>query len=315
MADADAPTLAHLTTVRNARDLASAAPPGALAPHRLFRAACPAGAHPADIHLLVRRLGVRTLVDLRSATERAADPPDCVLMPFSGETGGGGGDTATCPRLVSTPILEPRPFRRALLGALPLGAAARVAAWSLIGRRDRARATAVASLNAGGLPLLYRTMLLSGGPAFGGALRAIAQAAEAGGAVLFFCRLGKDRTGLLAALLLTCLGAGREGVLADYSRSEADPAALGIALGGLERADGGRDSLAGLDAAAFGHAPREAMGAALDFLEARFGGVHPYLTKRCGFGPAWRARLAAAATAPKAAAGVAVSGEGERARL
>lgn len=42
---------------------------------------------------------------------------------------------------------------------------------------------------------------------------------------------GKDRTGLLAALLLSVLGAGREAVLDDYERSDAFHV---VALAGLE---------------------------------------------------------------------------------
>ncbi len=39
------------------------------------------------------------------------------------------------------------------------------------------------------------------------------------GPVMFHCFLGKDRTGLLAALLLSCAGVGRDDIVDDYSAS------------------------------------------------------------------------------------------------
>lgn len=49
----------------------------------------------------------------------------------------------------------------------------------------------------------------------------ITEAAEAGEPLLFFCRVGKDRTGVLAALILACCGAKPEEIIADYHRYEA----------------------------------------------------------------------------------------------
>lgn len=46
----------------------------------------------------------------------------------------------------------------------------------------------------------------------------ITEAAEAGEPLLFFCKIGKDRTGVLAALLLSCCGAKPEEIIADYHR-------------------------------------------------------------------------------------------------
>src|SRR5262249_37690937 len=39
---------------------------------------------------------------------------------------------------------------------------------------------------------------------------------ERGGAVIIHCAIGKDRTGILSALLLTLLGVDRETIFADY---------------------------------------------------------------------------------------------------
>jgi protein-tyrosine phosphatase len=55
---------------------------------------------------------------------------------------------------------------------------------------------------------------------FGAAIAAIADAPD--GVVLFHCAGGKDRTGLIAALLLRLAGATIEDVAADYALSEAN---------------------------------------------------------------------------------------------
>lgn len=43
-------------------------------------------------------------------------------------------------------------------------------------------------------------------------------ALEARQPCLFFCKLGKDRTGLMAALVLAACGASDEEIVADYTR-------------------------------------------------------------------------------------------------
>ena len=61
---------------------------------------------------------------------------------------------------------------------------------------------------------IYRLALTERGAEFATILRIIAQAE---GAVLFHCTAGKDRTGMIAALLLLLAGATRDTVIADYA--------------------------------------------------------------------------------------------------
>lgn len=94
--------------------------------------------------------------------------------------------------------------------------------------------------------------------------------------MLFHCTAGKDRTGLVAALLLDVLGVDREDVLDDYERSALDhrPAEL---LASFERFSGWDippEALAGLLAA-----PREVMSSVLDTLDDRYGGAERYLSE------------------------------------
>ena len=46
----------------------------------------------------------------------------------------------------------------------------------------------------------------------------IRAAAERGEATLFFCKIGKDRTGLMAALVLAACGATNDEIISDYNR-------------------------------------------------------------------------------------------------
>ena len=71
----------------------------------------------------------------------------------------------------------------------------------------------------------YEFILGTAGSQFVVALRLIAEAGHR--PLVFQCMAGKDRTGLLAALLLGLLGASQETIVADYARSsDAIPAML-----------------------------------------------------------------------------------------
>jgi protein-tyrosine phosphatase len=75
----------------------------------------------------------------------------------------------------------------------------------------------------GGAPALmanlYRRFVSGDGPraAFARALRLVASPTEL--PLLFHCTVGKDRTGWLAAVVLTALGVERDAILADYLRT------------------------------------------------------------------------------------------------
>jgi protein-tyrosine phosphatase len=103
---------------------------------------------------------------------------------------------------------------------------------------------------------LYREALELDAARFGEAFGVLA---EADGAVVFHCVGGKDRTGLLAGLLLRLVGVPREEVEADYFRSD-------VRLRHDERAprnDGGT--------------PRNVINRVIDETEARHGSTAAYL--------------------------------------
>lgn len=141
------------------------------------------------------------------------------------------------------------------------------------------------------LAALYR-MLLDRAQ---GQLRAVlAAVAEAEGGVLVHCTAGKDRTGVVAALLLALAGVPDAVIVEDYTLTGGYIAPLLARL----RAEAAH---AGYDAAQFERmleARPEAMAAMLAYLAERYGGAEAYATA-IGLSPreieALRARLGGAA--------------------
>jgi protein-tyrosine phosphatase len=105
---------------------------------------------------------------------------------------------------------------------------------------------------------------------------------------VFHCHAGKDRTGVVAALLLEALGVDRETVLDDYELT-ARYRLRTHQEGTYQRLlDLGMSAEA---AAGVLTAPRWAMHEALDHLDDRYGGVDRYLTGPAAMGPHALARL------------------------
>jgi protein-tyrosine phosphatase len=98
-------------------------------------------------------------------------------------------------------------------------------------------------------------------------------------ALIFHCAAGKDRTGLVAALLLAALGVSEHDILVDYELTNRYRSAWRIAQLRPELAARGVD----IDVmTAYFSAPREAMVAALQALAADHGTLEGYLTGPAG---------------------------------
>jgi protein-tyrosine phosphatase len=132
---------------------------------------------------------------------------------------------------------------------------------------------------------MYRQFVAeaAGRAAFAGAMALIAEHAARGVPVLFHCTAGKDRTGWLAAVLLSALGADRATVLEDYLLTN-------------ERSATGRGAearvrlLATLRRVLGEHQPiepllevrEEYLDAAFDEAEARYGSMPAFLAEGLG---------------------------------
>jgi protein-tyrosine phosphatase len=119
----------------------------------------------------------------------------------------------------------------------------------------------------------YTEMLDDAAPQIIGALEALA-APEARPAV-FHCTAGKDRTGLLSALVLLLLGVPEETVVADYALSGAAMARLREKL--LVKYPDGREAITSANEV-FSADPSN-MVSLLKYLQARYGSVAGYASK------------------------------------
>ena len=159
--------------------------------------------------------------------------------------------------------------------------------WS---RDDVPRFDAAAHSEVEFLTFAYATMLAEGGDRFGAAIRRLA----APGALpaIFHCAAGKDRTGIMAALLLAGLGVDDDVIVADY----------GLTAAGIERMKAwlgrhfpDRAQLMAETPSAFFAAHPEAMQRTLDAIRRQHGSVARYLG-RVGVDAAVLATLADALT-------------------
>ena len=117
----------------------------------------------------------------------------------------------------------------------------------------------------------YRLMLREARTEVGAIVQALARAEDGG--VLFYCHTGKDRTGLIAALLLAVLGVPHDDVADDYAVSLECLRPLQAEW--LEHGPGERSDREAEDAK-FSARP-EIMQAVLRHVEEEYGGAEAYL--------------------------------------
>jgi protein-tyrosine phosphatase len=118
------------------------------------------------------------------------------------------------------------------------------------------------------MPERYALMLDRRQEALGVIIEGIA---SADGPVLFHCFAGKDRTGLVAALLLSVAGVDPEAIGADYAETDVQLASKyeeWLAKAAPERLATMRDEL---------RCPPEWILSTLEHLERKWGGVEAYL--------------------------------------
>ncbi len=123
----------------------------------------------------------------------------------------------------------------------------------------------------------YQVILESFPGRFADAVGAVTEVVvdDRAGAVAFHCAVGKDRTGLLTALLLGSLGASDDTVVADYTRSSAAVAVQVSWLWSMGHPAGQVDD-DHLEIGLWSARP-ETMRRTLDWLAVEYGGSAPYL--------------------------------------
>jgi len=312
VAPSTAPSTLGLESVKNTRDLADAF--DGVAPGRVFRTATPGGASAADAVAILDDLGVTALLDLRSEDEFEPDlgpvQSSFELLRFDRDDAqlrrawASRAETAFAERRrvrFHAPLLDYDRYYAHIyenMSAWEKAQAVVYTAQAKLVDDANQRRLFVGKVNAGGLPLLNEVMLASSGEEIRAALEVVACAGpgaggtagaagdRGGGALAFYCKAGKDRTGVVAALALKCCGASDAEVVADYRRSDAAGTAAALGGGRIERG-------LSIDYSRFRGAPREVMEGVLERIRREHGSVEKYLD-RIGFDAVARARLARA---------------------
>ena len=293
--------LSKLENVLNARDFASAT--SRIAPGRMYRSGNPANGTLNDVKTLRLELGLQQMLDFRSSEEHREDNNGWSLMLSNGnitcyDVNGNvssiaidrnaalaGVDLPTC-ELHRLSLLERDRFIKALLWRLSPWKVAQALGYKLFGYEEEMRLTLVPEINRGGLPLVYKILLDTASADIRRSLELVADGAESCKPQLIFCRLGKDRTGLVSALILASCGATEEEIVADYALSDGIDQ---VALGGLEK----MKETQGMDQRLFASAPPEAMEEVFQYARDTYGGIRQYMSS-IGFGEEQQKRLAKA---------------------
>lgn len=102
--------------------------------------------------------------------------------------------------------------------------------------------------------------------------------ANADGPVIFHCQKGKDRTGLVAMLLQSCLGSSHEEIVQTYAES-------GPLIGESATSESNSESKSSatfIDWSRFRGSPPEAMEDTLEWIKSRYGSVGNYIETELG---------------------------------
>ena len=141
----------------------------------------------------------------------------------------------------------------------------------------------ITEINSGGLIMLNDLLLRFGAPGIKYVLDLCAESDRH--PVAFYCTAGKDRTGIITAIILSVCGAKLEDIVEDYSLSANVYAEMND-----HKAMVGALSQRNLDAKTFLGAPPEVMADTLLAMKENYGGVEGYCDW-IGFGPERREKL------------------------
>ena len=138
-------------------------------------------------------------------------------------------------------------------------------------------------INGGGLPMVNDMLLRYGAPGIKYVLELCSDKSRH--PIAFYCTAGKDRTGVITAIILRLCGVPKESIVEDYTLSANVYAEMND-----HKAMVGALSQRSLDPKTFLGAPSYVMEDTLDAMEEQYGNVEGYLDS-IGFGPEQREKL------------------------
>lgn len=292
--------------VKNARDLASA-DSSALQPSKLYRTGMLSNATPEDSAKITTGLSLKTLVDLRSLTELKTDEGLNTNPVFSDYTDikwssvrsarevatkekydGKSEKSANRKERHFVSLMDEKKYVVGTFQRLQKRKIAKLAVTApttVVSRRMRNKAKGVFldTINSGGLPLLNELILQMAAKGICYVLKLCADKSRH--PVAFFCTAGKDRTGVITAIILAACGVSDEKIIEDYAISANVYKEMGdhkAMVGALKQRDLNPDVFLG--------APAEVMAETLATIRESYGSVEGYLDF-IGFNEADRERL------------------------
>jgi len=246
---------------------------------------------------------IKTLIDLRSDREYKMDAEKYNSsvwesyedMIYSVKKGKSGRAKALIPAVTMAEtsirtrhmlsVIDESIYKRGVFKRMRTGKKIKAAVYFAVSY-TRVRQYFIDYINRAGLPLLNELILDYGGPSIKACLDVLAD--RSNHPVAFYCTAGKDRTGLIAMLVLSVLEVDDEAIVSDYVLSDsvyADMKDKSAMVGALQQEN--------LDPDTFLRAPRSVMDATMKLLRKEYGGPYKYL-ESIGFGAADVVRLRAA---------------------
>jgi protein-tyrosine phosphatase len=199
----------------------------------LFRSSALEELSSRDVRLLINDIGLRTVIDLRSADDR--------------ETAQSLLDTPV--RYINLPISRGEPTTSL---ERPMGADGRV-----------------------DMPRIYGTYLEVSAPSISEIISELTSGATP---AVFHCAAGKDRTGVVAAILLSAVGVTRDAVIADFMETES---VLADIIAYLQRRPAYADIVLRFPPGTMDVDPKF-MSDFLDDVERAYGGMSAWLIEHAG---------------------------------
>jgi len=265
--------------ITNFRDFAECSG-GKIPPGRLFRCATPSEATPADVDHIVNTLKIKTIIDLRTTLEADADVgekllkshytvvPEANLWRINLTQNARRDDERM---LFHVPVL---PSNLSFLRELSYSSRAKVAYYGLFGYKDEAYKIVGDMMVKLKLQGLYRLILKTSWKNILRTLELLSD--ERNYPMMIHCTQGKDRTGMIASLLLHVCQVPETKISEDYAKSEKELEPMRMNSEYMKRNFARAESL-GLDMTSWMLSPMEAIEQTHAWVRTQFGGYTKYL--------------------------------------
>jgi len=229
----------------------------------IFRTAAPTRATSSDLELINNHLKVVTLIDMRGVEECVNDKSSIVLQLYA-------NPNQKHLKRYHIPLIGTK-FKFTLVTKASFNDMYDAAVNYMSGDKMSAARVISAHMNQIGLLGLYKLFLDYCQSQINEVLTHFLDINNY--PIMYFCNIGKDRTGVISALLLSIIGVPEEFITADYALTQQI----------VHYADYQRTMQKVGLRKEFLDAPVEIMQATLDYIKIKYGGVSAFLTK-IGFG-------------------------------